>query len=151
MQKAYILVGIPGIGKSTKRAELLKNNDNIITASADDVRQELFGDAAIQGDFAAIFAEVNKRADEALKIGKDVIFDNTNITKFARKSAINIAKNNGAAVVAIVFENNLTAALEGNAKRDRHVPEYVIKNMSERFEDPSLEEGIDEIVRVIRH
>ena len=156
----YMLIGLPGSGKSTVAAEL----DADVILSSDEIRAELFGDAALQFD-EKILRKARGNEDAARRLGnrkvfqtlysrmydhlqwdRNVVFDATNLTKKARQKALDIAEYNyNRDVVAVVVNTPLDECIRRNALRDRRVPEEVIRSMSERFEEPTIEEGFAEI------
>ena len=93
MAKLIILCGLPGSGKSSyaeqfKAVDDASCTDITVIHSSDAIREELFGDAGSQEDNGRVFELMRKRTTEDLKAGKTVIYDATNITRKARKSAI---------------------------------------------------------------
>jgi len=78
-----MLVGLPGSGK-TSFALSLKDKYDII--SSDSIRKELYGSERIQENNNKVFEIMRKRAIEALKSGKNVIYDATNMTRKFRKA-----------------------------------------------------------------
>ena len=75
------MVGLPGSGKSTYAKTLTLDGKPYIIHSSDKLREELYGDAAIQGDNNKLFAELHKRIKEDLRHGENVVYDATNIKK----------------------------------------------------------------------
>jgi predicted kinase len=71
---AHFLIGTPGSGKSTF-AKLLSSLGNCEIISTDEIRQELYGDATIQGEWHTIEATVINRICTAFSLGKSVIYD----------------------------------------------------------------------------
>lgn len=146
MNKVYIMVGVPGSGKSTY-AEKLSKETGAVIISSDNIREELYGDAAIQGDNGKVFGMYYYRAKCLLLEGKDIILDATNLTKKDRKNIYNRFGNSyhyEAFVCAVPKE----VAKERNANRERVVPEEVIDRMYDRFTFP-YEDWI-KIVTVLR-
>lgn len=62
-----MMVGLPGSGKSTYAKTLTLNGKPYIIHSSDNLREELYGDAAIQGDNNKLFAELHKRIKKDLQ------------------------------------------------------------------------------------
>ena len=62
MNKFYMLVGLPGSGKST-----ISNELNGEVFSSDALRKELWGDENTQGDNTLLFNELHKRIEKGLK------------------------------------------------------------------------------------
>ena len=92
-----MMVGIAGSGKSTvalKIKEQLLNKKElqgkqIEIISSDNLREELLGDINNQEHNGEIFSEMQKRTLNALKQGKSVIYDATNLNVKDRRGIIN--------------------------------------------------------------
>lgn len=59
MNKLYMMIGLPGSGKSTIAKELSKSEDTVIVSS-DEIRKEL-GDINDQSQNNKVFEEVEKK------------------------------------------------------------------------------------------
>jgi len=130
----YIMVGIPGCGKST-----YINKNKIfseIVISSDSIREELTGDITNQLFNRQVFQEYENRLVECLKQNKSCWMDSTAITKQLREKIIDlIIKYNKSAIVKFIeFKPNLNVSLKQNSKRARKVPNEVIYSMFGRFE-----------------
>lgn len=146
--KCIILVGIPGSGKTTYAKEYARIHDNTVHLSSDLIRSELYGDESIQGDPAKVFNIMQKRAVEALKGGKSVLYDATNMTRKDRAGIISACPRH-AQVEAHVIWAPIEVCVERDANRDRTVGRTVIDKMLKRFQAPYFDEGFD-YIRVIR-
>jgi hypothetical protein len=69
-----MLVGIPGVGKSTYAKELTKSS-SAVWLSSDYIREKLFGDAACQDNHNLVFDQMHDDAISLLNRGFDVIYD----------------------------------------------------------------------------
>jgi predicted kinase len=78
-----LMVGIPGSGKSSWIAE--NKSENAVVVSPDDIRRELSGNVSDQTQNAKVWELAKQRTVEALKLGKDVILDATNVATKSRK------------------------------------------------------------------
>lgn len=143
MKTMYVMIGLPGCGKSTWANQWC----GVKVVSSDAIREELFGDASIQGNPAKVFEEVYKRLREAMTEGEDVIFDATNIDK-KRKQAIQLCNEMNYSCVAIYFEVSPEICIKRQESRDRKVPSEVIQRMAKKLVKPSQEEGWTEIEKV---
>lgn len=149
-----MLIGLPASGKSTY-AKTLAEQENAVIISTDKIREELFGDEAIQENEhyggAKVFNTAFIRIREALRYGKNVIFDATNVRRKQRKTFVkdftqycyenNIICSFQAILIATPYEK----CLQNNLMRKRVVPEEVIKRMMVNFEVPIYKEGWDSI------
>ena len=73
-----MMIGLSGSGKSYF-AQQISQAHNIPIYSSDSLREELYGDAAIQRNQHLLFEELHRRIRAALKRGESVIYDATNI------------------------------------------------------------------------
>ena len=142
MAKFYMLIGLPGSGKSEVARQLADSNTTIL--SSDAIRKEFYGDETIQDDPAKIFEEMQRRTIAALKDGKNIIYDATNISRKKRKhllSSITIPCEKIAYVVWARYET----CVARDTGRNRNVGENVIKRMLLNFQPPYYDEGWDSI------
>jgi predicted kinase len=138
---AYVMVGAPGSGKSTYAAKLAEI-ENARIVSGDDVREELYGSAEIQGNWVEIHDRIEELVSEAC--GMPVILDGTHYLSSYRKEAINLLKSYGyTKVEAIICNPSLATCLSRNWSRPRNVPDYVVKAMHEKLQK-SLKNIINE-------
>ena len=90
MATLNIMIGIPGSGKSNYAKKCLLTN-NSVYLSSDDIRVELYG-FEDQTHNDVVFETMKKRTLNALKEGKDVIYDATNLNKKRRSGIISEAR-----------------------------------------------------------
>lgn len=126
--QAFVLVGAPGSGKSTYVSRLLAQHPGSVVISGDNIREELYGDANIQGDYNRIHDRMVEMLGEA--VGSTVIMDSTHYRAAYRKSVIALLNSFGYTdIEAVVVNRPLEVCLKQNASRKRNVPEYVIEKM----------------------
>lgn len=142
----YFMVGIPGSGKSTW---IHNNLPGCTIVSTDAIREELFGNAEISGG-GRVFELAYKRVLDALRDGRDVVFDATNLNPGARKRLLDRLRASGMAyrAVAVVLEVSPATALEYQKARARKVPEAVVHMLHRTYVPPSPEEGFAEVIFV---
>jgi len=138
-----MLIGLPGSGKSTYAKEHLLN-DNTIYLSSDDLRIELFG-FEDQTHNADLFEEMNRRCKTALRSGKDVVYDATNLSRKRRKHFIStICK--GFDVDAILFCCPIDIIRGRNINREeRHLPSEKLEQLITNIDVPLYYEGFKQI------
>ena len=141
--KAFVMVGAPASGKSTYAGELvLSENANIICGDA--VREELYGSADVQGNWAEIHDKIEEYVEECAGHGWPIVLDGTHYLSSYRKEAINLLKSYGyTKVEAIICNPSLATCLARNWSRQRNVPDYVVKAMHEKLQK-SLKNIINE-------
>ena len=147
----YIAVGLPGSGKSTYAKNFIKGK-NIEYLSSDSLRAVYGKNEEDQSVTPIVFGHIKKKVDEFLKDGKNVLVDATSVNRRERSDYINTAKKYGTKVVALVFKMDRDGLIARNLKRGseggRVVPDWVIDKMLAKYEEPSVSEGIDEIIYV---
>lgn len=126
--RLFILVGIPGCGKSTWANDFF---DQVV--SSDEIREKLTGDATDQSKNAKVFEEFHFSIEVALGHGEDIVADSTALDAFARLALVEIAKEYEAEVHLIVF-TNVGQAIIRNESRDRTVPKDVMDRMLVKYE-----------------
>lgn len=145
MTKFYMMVGIPGSGKSKIAKEL-----GVKVYSSDELRKELWGNEGVQGDNNEIFTELHKRIKESLRNGESCVLDATNIRASKRAHFLKEIKNIECEKICIMVASDINVCLVQNDSRDRNVPHEVIKRMYFNIEIPQYREGWDKIV-IKRH
>lgn len=132
--RAYVMVGAPGSGKSTKAKELAAI-ENAVVIAGDDIREELYGSADIQGNWVEIHDVIEARVAEAAGRGQSVILDGTHYRASYRKQAVAMLNSYGYDIVeAVIVQVSLATCLARNFQRSRHVPDYVIEKMHGKLE-----------------
>lgn len=109
----------------------LNEKYGIPVVSSDNVREQLYGDESIQGDFNKVFNTVYKNVNDHLDKEEVCILDATNVTRKVRIKAIR--NTNPTQVIYILMDNNIHQALSRNSKRDRVVPKHIIVRMRKSY------------------
>lgn len=127
MAAAYVMIGAPASGKST-RAAILAESCGGVVVSTDAIREELYGSEEVQGDWQAIRRTMTARVQE--NVGKPIVLDATHYRSSYRREAINLLRGAGyETVVAVIVDTPCEECIARNAARARKVPEHVIENM----------------------
>lgn len=141
MNNFYLLVGLPGSGKSHMAKQF-----NGIVVSSDSIREEIYGNEYEQADHARVFDIAHKKIKEGLK--KDsVIFDATNLSSKRRMALLNSLPSNTVSY-ALVMATEFDQVLKQNSMRSRVVPEDAIRRMRENFQIPQKWEGFQDVFLV---
>jgi len=151
--RCHLLIGAPASGKTTLAAVLAKLTGSVVL-STDVVRAEMFGDAAVQGPWRDIEAQMHQRIRESVAAGVPVIVDATHARRPWR-----LAISQALALPAPVewigwwLSTPLATCLKWNQTRDRLVPEAVIREMDAALADPvfgpNRAEGFAALVAVV--
>lgn len=155
----HFLTGIPASGKSTF-AQLLAQTGDYQIISSDTIRQQLYGDENIQGNWLEIEAEMLKQMQEAIILNRGIIYDATNVKRAWRIDLLNkIAQQLNSKKVSFTkgdlggSENiewlawyinlDLKVCKQQNQQRERKVPENIIDKMAENIKlfPPHVAEG----------
>ncbi len=140
----HMMAGVPASGKSTIAGYICRE-EGAIWLSSDKIREELYGDEAVQGDGQIVFSLLFERTKNALKEGKTVVYDATCLYEEVRKDLLSSLKGTYESAYCHFCDVELETALERNSKRDRKVPQGVIKRMYKNIQRPSESEGFDMI------
>lgn len=140
----YMLVGLPGSGKSTY-AKMIAEKSNAVIYSSDAIREELYGSEEIQGDGQLVFNTIHTRIKSDLRSGNNAIYDACNISYKKRMSFLQELKNIPCNKVCIFIATPYSECVKNNKNRERYVPVSAIDRMYKHFDVPYEYEGWDEI------
>lgn len=139
-----LAIGLPGSGKSSwfKR-------HNVVPLSSDMVRSLLFDDVREQRFQDLVFSNLRSMLKARLIAKRPMNYvDATNLTPQERQHWIKLAKDYGYEVHAVFFDVPLEVCIERHQRRDRVVPEDVMRRMAAKLKPPAFEEGIAKITVV---
>lgn len=145
--KLFVMVGIPGSGKSTFAKRVAEAIDGVVLSS-DDIRAEMFGDASHQCNPKIIFDEIEIRAKKALSEGKTVFLDSTGVKQFDRIRTVIRYHEDCSEAICVVVDTPVEECFRRNNHRERVVPEWVIDRMLTQYTEPTIKEGWDRIVHI---
>ncbi|MGB3202900.1 MAG: AAA family ATPase [Nodosilinea sp.] len=151
-----MLVGIPGSGKSTWARGFVAVNPRWQIVSTDNLRAQLYGDEAVQGDWRQIWRQVIAQWQQgaaAIARGEldGVIYDATNARRRNRREAIASARQIGFTTITLGwFDLPLSVALERNRGRSRQVPIDIMATMHRQLQGapPAVSEGVEQVLRL---
>ena len=139
-----LAVGLPGSGKSSwfKR-------HNISPLSSDVLRSMLFDDPAEQRFQDLVFSNLRSMLKARLIARRPTNYvDATNLTPQERNNWVKLAKDFGYEAHAVFFDVPLDVCIERHQRRDRTVPEDVMRKMSAKLKAPTFDEGFAKITVV---
>lgn len=143
--RLYVLVGLPGSGKST----WLERNRKP-SLSSDALRALLSGDESNQRINGLVFATLRTLVRARLEAGcEETWIDSTALSRRERRCWIRLAEMHGCPVEAVFFDTPAELCRVRNASRERKVPTDALERMAGRLSPPSLDEGFDRVT-VIR-
>lgn len=148
----HFLVGIPGSGKSTWARQLTRSGNHGLISS-DRLREQLYGQAQIQGHWPEIEGLILHQARHHWHQGRGIIYDATNVQRPWRRDILQkfqaIAPPDlSPKWIAWVLESPVTRCLQRNRWRSRQVPETVIRTMARQLcqELPQPSEGFQLVI-----
>ncbi len=139
-----LAIGLPGSGKSSwfKR-------HNLVPLSTDMLRSILFDDVREQRFQDLVFSNLRSMLKARLIAKRPMNYvDATNLTPQERQHWIKLAKDYNYEVHAVFFDVPLEVCVERHQRRDRVVPEDVMRRMAAKLKAPAFEEGFAKITVV---
>ena len=159
MPKLIVMVGLPGSGKDFMIENRLKISDGEwYIASTDAIIEEYA--ASVGKTYSEVFdgqvklatKRMEKEVQEAIKAGKNVIWNQTNMAATKRAKILSKFPKDRyerIAIVVMVDEDIHNERLRKRAElTGKSIPAFVIKNMRDQYVKPTLEEGFDDILFV---
>lgn len=149
-KKFYMLVGLPGSGKST-----WAESQNMEIISSDYWIEQVA--AEIEKTYSDVFDNVvgpaNKMVEALLSMGSymivDMILDQTNLSVKSRARKLELLNNKEEYhKVAMYFNTPLSVINHRLAERNKEgkvISSQLIEKMASLFERPTVEEGFDEV------
>lgn len=145
----YVLVGLPASGKSTWAQQqkftncVYINTDKHVQNYANEVGKtysEVFTDYMPQ----AIELMMNE-VHEAVDAGKDIIWDQTSTTRASRVRKFTHTQQYKKVAVIFRTPEPVEHKRRLNSRPGKVIPLDVLATMSEQWEEPTIQEGFDEI------
>ena len=139
-----LAIGLPGSGKSSwfKR-------HNVVPLSSDMVRALLFDDVREQRFQDLVFSNLRSMLKARLIAKRPMNYvDATNLTPQERQHWVKLAKDYNYEVHAVFFDVPLEVCLDRHQRRDRVVPEDVMRRMAAKLKPPAFQEGFAKITVV---
>ena len=145
MQSFVCLYGFPAAGKTTFAKHFLQEHDDFVGIGADAVRQALYGSEDRYGDSKEIYAELVRQMTDALKDGKSVLYDGTNLRRQDRLDFLFDLPSIPIHREVIKLPTNMEVCVERHLQRDRDIPLAKILPYFFIGEEPEKKEGWDQI------
>jgi tRNA uridine 5-carbamoylmethylation protein Kti12 len=140
LMSLYVTCGIPGSGKTTLAKELSQKY-NLILYSYDELR------ANRRVEWGKLSTYILGLIRQSLTSNQSVIVDDLYITKESRTKLLTSISDIRCKKVLISMQTTLDACIERDADRLSHnLGRTTICNYNKKYEQPSLDEGWDEIL-----
>lgn len=150
MPKVYVLVGVPGAGKSTWVKDQEWAKDCVYVSTDLLVDQEAERQGKTYNDVFKDYmpTAVKLMADDVVRAreaGRDIIWDQTSTTVGSRKKKFNMLPDYEH--IAVVFKTPELGELNRRLKSrpGKNIPSHVMVQMIKGWQDPTPEEGYAEV------
>ena len=152
MPKFYMMIGVPGSGKSTWIKK--HNTGSVMVASSDayiDAQAEREGKTyndLFKDHIKAANQHALHVAKQAFDLNLDLIWDQTNVSRKSRAPKLAMVPDHYEKI-AVVFDTPEPAELKKRlaSRPSKTIPANVIMGMASSLEQPSSDEGFDRIIR----
>ena len=141
-----IMSAIPRSGK-TNAVKSLKEKYNAIVLSADILRETILGNKGDMTQEVRIWDEFYRRLRYSLSLDRNIIIDNTNISKKQRKTIISLVNKEEYNIIGIKIETSMETILK--RCEETNFPKDVVYSMLKRYQEMTYDEGFD-IIEVIK-
>lgn len=147
-QQLILARGLPASGKSTyAKAWLAEDPENRVRVNRDTIRFELFSmwypvedeQGTVKEKEQRVTDVERQRIEKALRQGKSVIVDNTNLNPKSFSTYGKIAQRALVPLTHVDFPVSIEETLRRNSLRERQVPEFVIRDMQAKYMGPNGE------------
>lgn len=154
-----VLVGLPASGKSTARAKAVSTgaSANSYQYSTDDIVERTAKAAGVEYDeifadyISAATAEANAEVKDAVKDGRSVLWDQTNMSRKKRAKVLNVfTKDYRKECICILPPHTADQQIELEhrlaSRKGKQIPKFVMANMLKSFQLPMLDEGFSRVL-----
>lgn len=134
--KVLLLRGLPASGKSTYAKELVSKDHNWVRVNKDDLRAMMNGGVFSRKLEEQIVITERELVENALKIGKNVVVDDTNFNLAHERYFSQLARYYKAEFEVKFFDTTLEECIKRDNKRSNGVGEAVIYKMYDQYLKP---------------
>lgn len=155
MPTLYMLIGLPGSGKSTWTANQMFDWNKTVVAGTDGYLEKHAKDnnSTYDDSFKVAYKDATKHMSatiaDAIENGYNIVWDQTNVMKGARRKKLKSIPDNYRKV-AVYFpapdEDELKRRLA--SRPGKTISPHIYQDMLKNLEEPSSDEGFDEIIIV---
>lgn len=152
MPTAYILVGVPGSGKSTwaHNQKWLKecvyvSTDRFVEQYARRTKKTY--NEVFESYMPRAVDRMAKQVSRAREAGRDIVWDQTSTTLISRARKFRMLPDYR--MIAIVFDTPEKDELQRRlaSRPGKEIPDHVLEKMIADWEEPTEQEGFDEVWR----
>jgi predicted kinase len=152
----FVLVGLPGSGKSTWMRNIMQGGNYVVVSSDDEIEKYARDNNSTYSEVFNSYVKtattlMNQKFKAAVESKSDIIWDQTNMSAKKRRTILQQVPKNYKKV-AVVFQidrQELQRRLDKRAADEgKHIPAHIIDSMERTFEMPTVGEGFNEIIRV---
>lgn len=130
----YVMCGIPGSGKTTASKQM----------------EQEYGLERFSFDEMQCFRleEFMRPAIEAMRNGKSVILDTTNLRVNVRVKVLKAVEDIPCRKIVVYMDTPLDECIRRNANRECRLQDFIIESTYRSLQRPTLDEGWDEIIYI---
>jgi len=152
MTTLYVLVGVPGSGKTTWIGRQMFDWTNTVIVSTDHHVEQYA--RSIGKTYSEVFKDymptavdlMAKTAVDAFKNNKVVIWDQTSTTATTRARKLRMAPAHYKKVAVVFKTPNADTHAKMLNRPGKEIPTEIVQDMIDKFEYPTVEEGFDSII-----
>ncbi len=152
MPRLYMLVGVPGSGKSTWRnanplpGAVTISTDDYIDFVAD--RQGITYGEAFKDNIKTATQLADQKARKAFAAGDDVVWDQTNLTRKGRAPKLAMVPEEYEKI-AVFFPTPDNDELKRRlaSRPGKTIPPHIVLGMVSTLQEPTEDEGFDRVIR----
>lgn len=144
---SHFLIGIPASGKSTFARWLQQETQGQIICP-DHIRAQLYGDAAIQGDWSELAVVIEAQIQRAIASQTTIIYDATNFQQTWRQNFL--AQYSYLNWLGWYLQTPFEDCIQRNHHRSRTVPPEIMQWMFRELQTnpPRVTDGLDQLIYV---
>lgn len=149
----YMLVGVPGSGKSTWVEKHFAGLNNYYIASTDrlleiyaSMRGATYNDV-FKDNIGYAEKAMHTHIKDAIMYNYDIIWDQTNISRKSRAKKLKMIPDHYEKI-AVIFQTPETGELDRRlaSRPGKTIPPHIIDGMIDMLEYPELDEGFDKVL-----
>jgi predicted kinase len=151
MPTCYIMVGLPGVGKSTY---IRANLSNMVVHSSDQIIEDYA--QSINSTYDDVFRDYideatkifKQNVQDSIKNNESFIVDRTNLTKKSRRAILSSLPKKYSLKAIVIEVDDIIHTKYLNSRKTKTIPQSVIDNFKTIFEFPTTDEGFVDIIHI---